>query len=279
MARFKIGVLSDGFRLPPKEGVRKAAELGAEGVQVYTVSGEMSPEEMDEAGRKDFRSLCEGVGVEISALCGDMGGGFQDPRKNPEYVERSKRIVDLAVDLGANVVTTHVGVVPGDRTDPTYQIMLAACREIAEYGAGADVTFAIETGPEKAEVLKMFLEDVDSKGLGVNLDPANLVMLVADDPVQAVRTLGDYVVHTHAKDGVQLRPVSEEEIGGVEPAPELGPGFQEVPLGEGGVQWDAYLDALTEIGYSGFLTVEREVGDDPAGDIRKAMDFLRAKIG
>jgi L-ribulose-5-phosphate 3-epimerase len=285
MLPFRIGVLADSFRLPMSEALHKAKEVGAEGVQVYAVRGEMSAEEMDAAARKAFRKQCDELGLEISALCGDLGGhGFQLAADNVEKVERSKRIVDLAVDVGTAVVTTHIGVVPGERDCETYRNMLSACRELGEYASSRDVTFAIETGPEPARVLRAFLDDVGSRGIGVNMDPANLVMVVGDDPVEGVRILRDYIVHTHAKDGVQLRSCEPEKLydsfAGDE-VPDLADTktlFREVPLGEGGVQWDAYLKALQEIGFEGFLTIEREVGDDPEGDIRAAVGFLREKI-
>jgi sugar phosphate isomerase/epimerase len=278
MRPFKIGVMSDCFRIGPIDGVRKAAELGADGIQVYTVRGRMSPEQMDAAARAEFKALCRTCGLAISALCGDVGGGFHDPAENPDKVRRSKAIVDLAVDLGADVVTTHIGVVSQDARSATYRTLLAVCRELAEYAAEQGVTFAIETGPEPAATLKRFLDDVGSEGLGANLDPANLVMVLAEDPVQAVYTLADYIVHTHAKDGVQLRAVDPMEVYHGAAPPEQAPGFKEMPLGQGAVDWDAYLNALEEVGYTGYLTIEREVGDDPAADIAAAISFLRNKI-
>ncbi len=279
MKQFKIGVMSDGFRLPPLEGIRKAAQIGAEGVQVYTVHGPMGPDEMTAQKRTDLRRLVDGLGIVISALCGDMGGGFHDAAKNPEKVALSKRIVDLAADLAVSVVTTHIGVTPEDRACATYQTMLAACRELADYAAGKGVTFAVETGPEKAVVLRQFLDDIHSPGLGVNLDPANLVMVSADDPVQAVHTLKRYIVHTHAKDGIQLAPGSAVAVyHGAGASSEPPVKFKEVPLGEGQVDWPHYLAALAQIGYKGFLTIEREVGPDPAADIAKAIGFLRAQM-
>ena len=284
MSDLKIGVLADSFRLPIREGVRKAAELGAEGVQVYAVSGEMEPENMDAGARAEFKKLSADLGLEILALCGDLGGhGFQAADENVEKVKRSKLIVDLAAGLGTSVVTTHIGVVPADSESEVYKTMLAACRELGDYGKGAGVTFAIETGPEPASRLKTFLDDVASTGIGVNLDPANLVMVVADDPVRAAHTLKDRIVHTHAKDGVQLAPCDPDEVynsfavGGVEGL-DIGSLFEEVPLGEGGVPWDAYLAALREIGFKGFLTIEREVGDDPERDVRAAIKFLKGKL-
>ena len=284
MKPFKIGVLSESFRLPPRDGLRKAKEVGAEGVQVYAVKGEVSAEGMDAAARADFKAFCADLGLEIAALCGDFGGhGFQEAEENAWKVPASKAVVDLAVDLGTAVVTTHIGVVPADKDSEIYRNMLAACKELGDYAEAKGVTFAIETGPETATVLKSFLADVASKGIGVNLDPANLVMVAGDDPVQAVHTLADYIVHTHAKDGVQLKVCDPAAIyggfaeGGGEDL-DIEPPFKEVPLGQGDVDWDAYLDALEAIGFKGFLTIEREVGDDPATDVRDAVKFLRAKI-
>ena len=116
--------------------------------------------------------------------------------------------------------------------------------------------------------------------MAVNLDPANLVMVTGDDPVKAVHNLKDYIVHTHAKDGVRLIKRDPEVIYGIVNG-DAGaePAYLEVPLGEGSVPWQGYLQALTDIGYTGFLTIEREVGEDPAADINKAVSFLRGFIG
>jgi L-ribulose-5-phosphate 3-epimerase len=284
MSNFKIGVMVDSFRLPITEGVRKAKELGADGMQVYVVDGDMKAENLSAQQRKDFRALVEECELEISALCGDLGGhGFQIPAENDDKIQRSKAIVDLAIDLDTTVVTTHIGVVPADSSDPTYKNQLYVCREIGNYAAAKGVSFAIETGPETAEVLASFLDEVDSPGMGVNLDPANLVMVLNDDPVQAVYTLKKYIRHTHAKDGVQLKPCDPVKVyasfaeGGIEGL-NIGELFNEVPLGQGKVDWDAYLAALTEIGFKGYLTIEREVGENPVEDIRTAVEFLKKKI-
>ncbi|MBR6602956.1 MAG: sugar phosphate isomerase/epimerase, partial [Clostridia bacterium] len=140
---------------------------------------------------------------------------------------------------------------------------------------------AVETGPEKSEVLRDFLDSLGSKGVSVNLDPANLVMVAGDDPVAAVHNLKDYIVHTHAKDGVMLKATNPEFIYNVEPMPEelRGVGFyREVPLGTGSVDFPKYIAALYEIGYRGFLTIEREVGDNPIADITTAVNFLKGII-
>ena len=218
-------------------------------------------------------------GLVISALCGDLGKGFHDPAKNPELIEESKRILDLAKELETNIVTTHIGVVPSDPANERYQIMQEACFKLAQYADFLDAHFAIETGPEESAVLKKFLDDLHSTGVAVNMDPANLVMVTGDDPVQAVYNLKDYIVHTHAKDGRRNYYRAPEEVYGLVEAEMLAsPSFTELPLGTGNVDFPAYLKALDEIGYHGFLTVEREVGDTPEKDIRTAVEFLQKLI-
>lgn len=205
--------------------------------------------------------------------------GFGDKEKNPGLIERSKRILDLACDLETDVVTTHIGVVPADVSHPRYAVMQEACRKLADIADSMDAHFAVETGPEPAKRLRAFLDSLGSRGVAVNFDPANLIMVVGDDPAEATETLAPYIVHTHAKDGQQLYWREPEEIYGVSEAEiPLSPSFIELPLGEGKVNFPRWLGALRKIGYRGFLTIEREVGEDPAADIKMAVDFLRKLV-
>ncbi|MCI8385585.1 MAG: sugar phosphate isomerase/epimerase [Acutalibacter sp.] len=249
------------------------------GVQIRVTSGELAPENMSKDARRELLKSIKDRGLTVSALCGDLGQGFGDSEKNPGLIERSKRIVDMALDLETDVVTTHIGVVPTDKAHPRYAIMQDACGQLAAYADSVRAHFAIETGPETAATLKEFLDGLHSRGVSVNLDPANFVMVTGDDPVQAVYTLKDYIVHTHAKDGRRLRYVEPEIVYGVAEEEMLGSSsFIELPLGEGDVDFAGYLKALEEIGYKGFLTIEREVGDDPAKDIATAVAFLKGHL-
>lgn len=274
---FPIGVIVDSFRTDIKTAVKKSADMGVQGIQVYSTNGEMAPENLNSAKRKEFLDYVKSNGLKISALCGDLGGGgFTNPENNPTKIEKSKRILDLAKDLETDIVTTHIGVVPSDPSLDRYKILQEACSDLAQYADELGSHFAIETGPETSAVLRMFLDSLNSKGVAVNLDPANLVMVTGDDPVLAVHTLKDYIVHTHAKDGVRLFYKDPEVVYGmVKDALVTGPSFSEVPLGEGSVDFPEYLKALKDIGYEGFLTIEREVGDNPEKDIKNAVDFLK----
>ncbi len=278
MGRFPIGVIIDSFRTDITTAVKKAAEVGAQGFQVYATHGEMSPESMNATKISEFKKLIADNGLVISALCGDLGGGgFCFADRNPEKIEKSKRIIDLAKELGTDVVTTHIGVVPEDKNVDRYKVMQEACFELSRYADSIGAHFAIETGPETSAVLKEFLDSLGSTGVGVNLDPANLVMVTGDDPAGAVYNLQKYIVHTHAKDGKQIFFKDPEIIYGLKKDVIITEdSFLEVPLGEGQVNWEKYLAALDDIGYKGFLTIEREVGDNPEKDIRKAVEFLKS---
>ena len=277
MFSFPIGVMLESFRLPLDQALACAQKIGARGIQVYAVRGPVTPETMDAQARRDFLAKVKDHGLVISALCGDLGHGFGKAELNPSLIERSKRILDLAKDLETDIVTTHIGVVPGESTHPRYAVMQDACGELAAYADTLGAHFAIETGPETSLVLKGFLDSLHSTGVAVNLDPANLVMVTGDDPVKAVHNLKDYIVHTHAKDGRKLDNRDPEVIYGLRPGDPLvtSPAFIELALGDGDVPFPAYLKALEEIGYKGFLTIEREVGDNPTADIEKAVSFLR----
>ena len=277
MQKFPIGIIIDSFRTDIPTAVKKAAECGAQGIQVYSTRGEMAPENLTSEKRKEFLKLVKDNGLTVSALCGDLGGGgFIHKDLNKERVEKSKRIIDLAKDLETDVVTTHIGVVPSDPNHDRYKIMQEACFELAEYADSINAHFAVETGPETSAVLKGFLDSLNSTGVGVNLDPANLVMVTGDDPVGAVHNLKKYIVHTHAKDGKQLFFREPEIVYGIKKDVIVtDDSFIEVPLGEGSVDFPKYLAALEEIGYKGFLTIEREVGDNPEKDIKSAVNFLK----
>ena len=278
MFNFPIGVILESFKTDRSTAIKKAAELGAQGIQMYATRGANSPENLTAADRRALLDEVKSNGLVFSALCGDLGKGFGNPDLNPELIEKSKRIVDLAKELETDIVTTHIGVVPEDKNHERYKIMQEACFELAAYADSVGAHFAIETGPETSAVLKEFLDSLGSTGVAVNLDPANLMMVTGDDPAGAVYNLRKYIVHTHAKDGNMLLRTNPEYIYRVvHPVPQELEGkkfFEEVPLGTGSVDFAKYLKALEDIGYRGFLTIEREVGATPEADILTAKNYL-----
>ena len=266
----KIGAMTTSFRKPFYEALEASATLKVDGVQIWATNityydphhpvGELDPELTTEAHKRELRETLNRLGLEISALCGDLGRGFVKPDHIREDVEKTKRMMDLANSLGVTVLTSHIGRIPGSASDPGYRTAAEALEEIRACGDEVGVFFASETGPESGAALAEFLRGLTTRSIKVNYDPANMVMN-GFDPVRGAYDLEGFIVHTHAKDGI-------------------GPGAKrgEVPLGEGEVPWPEYLQALKEIGYDGYLTIEREVGADPAADIVTAARFLREQL-
>jgi sugar phosphate isomerase/epimerase len=190
--------------------------------------------------------------------------------------------MDLAKVMGCSIITTHIGVIP-DEDNTKRKILHEACEKIGRYGEGIGVKLAIETGPETCMTLKSFLEGLRTKNVGVNFDPANLAMVTGDDPVNGVFILKDYIFHTHAKDGIMKKQTEPRIIydyfaqGGIENM-RLEDYFIETPLGEGAVNFKKWVEALKNINYSGYLTIERETSDTPYIDIEKAVKFLEKII-
>jgi L-ribulose-5-phosphate 3-epimerase len=252
----QIGIFADNLKLPLRDGIRKAAELGVASFQMFTTRGEVLPENMSGPQRAEFRGFFEGLGLKLSATCADFGHGFVDRERNKELVPRIMQQVDLAADLGTRVITTHIGAVP-PKPNEVWDTLRDALNPIGRYAEQKGVVFATETGPESGPVLRALLNTLSTKAVRVNLDPANLVM-AGYDLDEALDALLPLIVHTHAKDGFR------------------DPGkWREAPLGQGDVPWPHYVARLKKAGYTGAFTIEREAGADPIGDIRKAIDFLR----
>ena len=259
--RWKIGAVIESLGLNPRDGIVKARELGVDGFQIYVTRGEMYPDNLSSQQRKEFVRFVDDQGLEISALCADFDWirGFTDAEFNKTNVPRIKKCIDLACDLGTRIVTMHIGYLPAETSDPIYQEALRTSIDLAQYAESCGRVLCTETGPESPASLLKFLEQVPSKGIGVNYDPANLVMCGPFDHIGGVAVLKDYIHHTHAKDGVCLGEGA----------------YCELPLGEGGVVFPYYLAALDAAGYDGYLTIERESGADRLGDVTRAVRFLR----
>ncbi|MCQ2512988.1 MAG: sugar phosphate isomerase/epimerase [Lachnospiraceae bacterium] len=278
---FKIGTLADWFGVGIIDGIKESEKCGATGVQLYAADS-FDPRTASPAFIAEVKQTAIDCGQKVTALCCELGGyGLEKPQDNPEKIDYLKKCADLAKELDCPVLTTHLGVVPATKDDPTYQVLVDACKEIAAYAYPLGVTLAIETGPENACLLRGFIEDCGD-GVGVNFDPANFVMVGADDEVNAVRILGDKIVHTHAKDGKNVNKIASADFyhmfaeGGLEWMAKADI-CVETPLGQGNVRWPEYLKALKETGYDGYLTIEHEV-EDKADEIREAVDFLKKQM-
>jgi sugar phosphate isomerase/epimerase len=187
----------------------------------------------------------------------------------PETLDERKAILRRAIGftarLGVPRVALHIGFVPADPGEPAYARLISDIREIADACAAVGLGLSLETGQETADEMLHFLRTVDRPNIGINFDPANMILYGKDRPIEALETLKDYVVSVHCKDGIW--PAQEGELG------------SETPLGQGQVDIPAFVAKLKEIGYTGPLTIEREAGDDRIGDILRGKELLERLRG
>ncbi len=280
---FKTGILLDNLKLSFDESLKIASELGVDGIQFYVASHHMSSLDFDFNKAKSIKQKIKSYNLELSALCGDLGGhGFEIREENRTKIETTKKIIDFASELGTDIITTHIGVL--SETDKiNNSIIRDALVPICRYAEKAGIYIAIETGPEKSDLLKSFIKETNEKNLKVNFDPANLIMVHNENLTDAVYNLKDYIIHTHLKDGKFYRPCNPIEIytAFAENNPnniKIGDYFTETPLGEGDVDFPEYLKALEDIGYTGYLTRECEGDTNRVKDISNGVNYIRQII-
>ena len=247
-----------------------AAEIGCTSVQPWIVNVEydpciLDPEVGSAADRREVRRIAESLGLAFSGFCAQLQGavtwgGLEESEGLQWRIDKTKQAMDTTAELGGKIVTTHAGVLPEDKSDPAYQILLGSVSEIAEHGATTGVNFALETGQESPQALSDFVDEVGKPWLKVNYDPCNLLRFGSEaGTIQGVHILGDKIIHTHAKD--------------------WNPETMQATCGEGLVPWDGYIQALRDIGYSGVLAIEDETGnEDMIGSIGRSYAFLRGYI-
>jgi sugar phosphate isomerase/epimerase len=175
--------------------------------------------------------------------------GFIPRQTRDEREQRTYEVSDFAREAGIHSIATHIGFVPEDDTDPDYMAVRGMVRRICDHAAKNDQTFALETGQEAADTLLRFLIDVNRRNLGINFDPANMILYGTGDPVDALGTLAQHVLSVHCKDG-------DWPPKGVPGA--LG---EEKPLGQGAVGMPRFIQKLKSIGFKGPLNIEREASD------------------
>ncbi|MGD9496708.1 MAG: sugar phosphate isomerase/epimerase family protein [Armatimonadota bacterium] len=274
----RIAVKENNLRIDRYEAMELIAGWGVGGVHI-TATGPFEPEALSKQQRRELVRHVRSLGLTISAIM--KWGGQVDLCEEDNWeanIEEGKRLLELAADLECGIWGAHVGVMPEDSSDPGWERMVRAMERLGAHGEAVGACVAIETGPEPPSVVRRLIETVGSEAVRVNYDPANLVIwpaLLAKrrgeeydrdraweqyEPVEGARTLGEFVVHCHAKDAIVTCDGQH----------------QEVRLGTGWIDFRRWTALLDEAGFSGFYAIEREVRDDPVRDIREAVEFLRS---
>lgn len=281
----KTGILLDSLQLGLYESLSFAAAAGADGVQFYASRGELTPWNSTPADWHLFKQKCADLGLQLAALCGEFGGhGFERASEHEVRIGKTRELIDFALELGTKVVSMHIGVVPEDKDSEIYQNLRVALSGLSHYAGSRGAALAVETGPEPAGRLAAFIEDCGAAGLGVNFDPANLVMVQGSNATADFATLAPLVAHVHAKDGIRKKicdarliydSFAEDNFATID----VNDYFDELPLGSGAVNFPQLLKVMDESAYTGFLTIEREAGNQRKKDVAEGIKFLKHHLG
>jgi L-ribulose-5-phosphate 3-epimerase len=226
------------------DGIRKLEDLG-----VAVVSG-----------------MFAAVGEDYSTLDSIREtGGIVPDATWPETLEHFKQMAPIAAKAGLNHVTFHAGFLPHDHHDPSYATLTGRLAEVASLFGDHGLVCCLETGQEEASALRGFLEELDRPNVGVNFDPANLILYGKGDPIAGLRTLLPYVRSCHIKDAVPTRTP--------------GTWGSEVPVGTGDVDWPAFFTTLSGGKFTGTLAIEREAGEGRIPDIQAAHRHIAPLLG
>ena len=269
----KIGVQT--FLGPDiKEKFKLMREMGFDNCQMTNWNMSLYTNEMAELVNEACREYDITITAHWAGWCPPAVWNFTEgpttlgivPREWRERrVEELKKGADFAKKIGVTDVITHAGFLPECPSDPTYPEILECLKGLCEYMKAQDQYFLFESGQETPTTLLRFIEAIGTGNVGINLDSANLILYGKANPVDALDVIGKYVRGIHAKDG--FYPTNGMELG------------REVKVGEGKVNFPAFVAKLKEVGYDGSLTIEREIsGEQQRKDIIETKAFLETLI-
>ena len=211
-------------------------------------------------------------------LAGGMFGTVGEDYTTPETIRRTGGVVpdgtwdqnwrniqavaDIAAELGLKLVTFHAGFLPHEESDPDFQKLLERIGRIAGVFGERGIALGFETGQETAGTLRSFLEQLGCANVGVNFDPANMILYEKGDPIAALRVLAPFLRSCHLKDAIATKVP--------------GTWGDEVVVGAGQVDWRAFFRTLDELKFTGDLAIEREAGTTRVADIRRGREYVES---
>jgi sugar phosphate isomerase/epimerase len=270
--KLRLGVIID-FDHDAEKQFAKLKEMGFPTCQGHV----MAVSDLSHDRARNIRKIADKHGVEVTTVFFNFAGsawdfvdgpktiGFVPMDKREERFARAPQVADFIKAMGVPSVSAHMGFIPDDVNDPVYTSLIEPMRGFATHCERNGQVLAFETGQETAETLLHTLEAVGTDNVGVNFDPANLLMYGKTDPTEAMDILGPRVMGFHAKDG--KRPTEPGKLG------------PEMPLGQGDVDFPVVFEKLKGFGYKGAITIEREIsGPEQITDILHAKKMLEGLV-
>lgn len=255
----------------PAELAEKVGEIGVSAVQLHldplrtgAWSTSATVEALAGVGASIVSGMMEMESEDYTTLETIRASGGVRPDEHWETNLRAAHgNAAVARELGIELVTLHAGFLPHDAADPERSKLIGRLRELDGAFAGAGIRLGLETGQEEAATLLGVLEELGSENVGVNFDPANMILYAMGDPVESLERLAAHVVQVHIKDATST----------LEP----GTWGAEVPVGTGEVDWEGFFGVMRAKGLDVGMMIEREAGESRVGDIRIALELVEAK--
>ena len=224
----------------------------------------------DEAEEKGIRMTSFWAGWPGPAVWDLLDGPYTLGLVPREYREMRIRVLkeagDFASKIGLPAVITHLGFIPENPKDPVFRNIVEAVEDIALHLKTMGIEFWFETGQETPVTMLRLIEQVGTGNLGINLDPANLILYGKANPIDSLDVFGKYVRNIHAKDA--FYPTDPMKLG------------EEVKVGTGRVRFPEFVKRLDEIGFKGEFIIEREIsGEQQRRDILETIRYLKGLIG
>lgn len=257
MLPLRLAVSTECFGTPLKRSVIIAAQAGATGVQ-FDARNELRPSEFSASGRRDLLRQLGDMSLKVSALTFPTRGSYYDQENLEARLAGTRAAMEFAMQLKAGLFVLRLGRIPSEEQAGVRKILHDVVTDLARFGNRLGVTLAVTPAHDDPEHLRDFLAEIDSGPIGVNFDAAGILMS-GHDPATALRTLRQQIVHVRVRDAVR----------------DMDGSGQEVPLGRGEVEWETMLAILDEVDYHNWLTVDRTQGEDRAGDVTRALAWLR----
>ena len=252
----------------PEALIAQLREIGLSRVQLALDPLRDNPEIWDKtpelfaaAGIEIASGMFGTIGEDYSTLetIKETGGVLPDKHWESNWLGINK-IAEIANELNLKLVTFHAGFLPHEELDPNFKKLMRRIEQIAELFSKKNIDLGFETGQETADTLKLFLEKLNRPSVGVNFDPANMILYSKGDPIEALNTLSPFLKQCHIKDATTTK--------------EPGTWGEEVIVGTGEVDWPAFFTSLQELGFEGDCCIEREAGDQRIIDIKTASEFV-----
>jgi len=187
-------------------------------------------------------------------------GGIVPDGTWEENQRNIREVAGIAAGLKLPLVTFHAGFLPHDPKDPGFAKLMDRLRNVADTFAVKNIGIGLETGQETGETLAAFLKKLDRKNVGVNFDPANMILYDQSDPIAALRLLAPWLRQVHIKDATRTK--------------KRGTWGEEVVVGTGEVEWKKFFTVLDEVKFTGYCCIEREAANQRVQDIRSAREFV-----